>query len=191
MPKQTIEKEAILTAALDLTRENGFGVVNARSVAQKMGCSVQPIYSYCSNMEGLKEELYCKAMEFYSRFIAQRTDPSEYLPSMGAANIAFAKDEPHLFRLLFLSRSRDLSSFSDIYEWMGDPAVCASLSDTFGFNRDQAQSLYVMMIVFTHGIATMLATDSAQLSDDEIVRLMQRAYAAFLDYHKKQTEHNT
>ena len=46
MPKQTVDKNEILKIALEMTRENGFEYVNARSVAKRMGYSVQPIYSY-------------------------------------------------------------------------------------------------------------------------------------------------
>ncbi|MDE7079173.1 MAG: TetR/AcrR family transcriptional regulator, partial [Clostridia bacterium] len=72
MPKQTVDKDQILKNALQMTRENGFESVNARSVAKRMGYSVQPIYSYFNNMETLKQEVYGAAMKFYNEFIYSR-----------------------------------------------------------------------------------------------------------------------
>ena len=55
MPKRTVDKNEIIKTALEMTRENGFESVNARSVGKRMGYSVQPIYSYFRNMEALKQ----------------------------------------------------------------------------------------------------------------------------------------
>ena len=39
-----VSREDIIDAAVEVLREGGFSAVNARSVAQKLGCSTQPIY---------------------------------------------------------------------------------------------------------------------------------------------------
>ena len=91
MPKQTVDREQVLKFALQMVRESGFASVNARSVAKRMGYSVQPIYSYFSNMETLKETLYGAAMNFYHEFIYSRVEKECILESMARANVAFAK----------------------------------------------------------------------------------------------------
>ena len=48
MPKQTVDRQEILDIALQMTREDGFESVNARSVARRMGYSVQ-LVSYLAN----------------------------------------------------------------------------------------------------------------------------------------------
>ncbi len=54
MPKQRITKEMIVDAAFSLARTDGMEQVLIKNIARKLGCSVQPIYSYCENMEGLQ-----------------------------------------------------------------------------------------------------------------------------------------
>ena len=54
MPKQRITKEMVVNAAFELARQGGMEQVIVKSIAQKIGCSVQPIYSYCNNMDGLR-----------------------------------------------------------------------------------------------------------------------------------------
>ena len=53
MPKQKITKEMVVDAAFELAREGGMERVQVKPIAARLGCSVQPIYSYCRNMEGL------------------------------------------------------------------------------------------------------------------------------------------
>ena len=38
-----VTTEAVLQAAEEVLREKGFSAVNARNVAEKLGCSTQPI----------------------------------------------------------------------------------------------------------------------------------------------------
>lgn len=180
MPKQVVTQEKILNAAMEITRKSGFESVNARSVADYMGRSVQPIYSYFQNMEDLKDMLYSRAMKFYDAFILANADMSS-LESMGEANIKFAKEETNLFRLLFLTKLNCFRSFSDIYKGMGIESVARSIAAEYGMSYEQASEIYVMMIVFTHGIATMLATGGAEIQDEEIRTMLKNAYRSFVE----------
>lgn len=179
MPKQVVTQEMILNSAMDITRRNGFESVNARSVADYMGKSVQPIYSYFQNMNELKESLYNRAMQFYDAFIRTNADMSN-LESLGEANIKFAKQEPNLFRLLFLTKLNFFHSFSDIYKKMGIESVARNIAAQFGASYEDASEIYVMMIIFTHGIATMLATGGAEIKDNEIRSMLNKAFKSFI-----------
>lgn len=67
MPKQRITKEMILDVAFKLTREKGYEQVVVKNIADEMGCSVQPVYSYFNNMEGVKEHaifIYARINKF-------------------------------------------------------------------------------------------------------------------------------
>lgn len=184
MPKQVVTQEMILNSAIDITRRSGFESVNARSVSEYMGRSVQPIYSYFQNMDDLKDAIYNRAMEFYNAFIHAKADMSS-LESMGEANIKFAKQEPNLFRLLFLTKLNFFHSFSDIYNKMGIESVARNLAAELGTSYDDASQIYIMMIVFTHGIATMLATGGAEIKDEEISRMISEAFRSFVNNKRK------
>ena len=180
MPKQIVDKNEILKVALQMVRDNGYECVNARSVAKQMGYSVQPIYSYFSNMDALKEAVCGAAMQFYNEFIYSRVDQNAILESMARANVAFAKYETNLFKLLFLQKLNGLNSFNDIYEWMGDKQATRQLAEKLSLSEEKVKEVYIMLIVFTHGVATMLATGGANISDDESAAMLEKAYDAFI-----------
>ena len=180
MPKRTVDKNEIIKTALEMTRENGFESVNARSVGKRMGYSVQPIYSYFRNMEALKQAVLCAAMQFYNEFIYSRVDKAGLLESMARANVAFAKYETNLFKLLFLQKLNGLNSFDDIYEWMGDKQATKQLSEKLSLSEEKVKDVYRMLIIFTHGVATMIATGGADISDEESSAMLEKAYKAFI-----------
>ena len=62
-----ISRDAIVDAAVEVLREGGFSAVNARSVAKKLGCSTQPIYSSFQNMDELKAALRARAIALLQR----------------------------------------------------------------------------------------------------------------------------
>ena len=45
MPKQRITKEMVVDAAFEIARNDGMEQVMVKNIAEKIGCSVQPIYS--------------------------------------------------------------------------------------------------------------------------------------------------
>lgn len=50
MPKQRITKEMVVNAAFEIARKSGMEQVMVKNIADKIGCSVQPIYSYCKKI---------------------------------------------------------------------------------------------------------------------------------------------
>ena len=50
-PVQKTGKDEIINAAFDVVRKEGFGNLNARAIAKKLGVSTQPIFSNFKNME--------------------------------------------------------------------------------------------------------------------------------------------
>ena len=139
MPKQRITKQMILDVAFNLAREKGYGQVVVKNIADEIGCSVQPIYSYFENMESLKEAVIGVAMQFYNNFIYTRVQKDSILESMAKANVAFAKYETNLFKLLFLQKLNGLNSFNDIYEWMGDKQATVQLSKKLELPEDKVK----------------------------------------------------
>lgn len=67
MPKQRITKEMVVDAAFEIARKGGMEQVIVKNIAETLGCSVQPIYSYCTNMEGLRTEVGTESTAIFTR----------------------------------------------------------------------------------------------------------------------------
>ena len=101
-----ISRDAIVDAAVEVLREGGFSAVNARSVAKKLGCSTQPIYSSFQNMDELKAALRARAIALHTQRVqdslrAHEGNDTRY-SSYGMGFVKFAAEEKQLFRWLYL-----------------------------------------------------------------------------------------
>ncbi len=185
MPKQKITAEEILDVSLELIREQGYEKINARSIAQRINCSVQPIYSCFGNMEGLMQQLFLHVKKYLDRYVDAHADRSNYFESIGKCHIGFASDEKFLFRFLFQSPYIKASSMEDIYRMYSRVDVAQDISSTLGLSKEDAEKLYTHMMVYTHGIACMIAADAVHFSFEDIHAKIDFAYWSFLQNIKE------
>lgn len=177
-PKVKVTSEQIVEAALQIVRDSGFENLNARALAEKIGCSVHPIFRVYESMEGLKSEVYKEAEKLYnSKMIEAMNDADDGFQKMGLAYIEFAKNEKNLFKLLFMSDVFGGKSMLEIVgSTEGDDEVIAMLCMMTGLNAEHAKELYAGLWLTTHGIATMYATNNCRFSDAEILRLLGNSF---------------
>lgn len=70
-PKQRITREMILERSFAMFCQEGMAAVNARSVAKALNCSTQPIFSYFSGMDDLKNALDQKAHDVFEQTVSE------------------------------------------------------------------------------------------------------------------------
>lgn len=179
MPKQKITKEMIVDAAFSIARTRGSDHVLVKNIAEELNCSVQPIYSYCENMEGLRQELIKKTASFFKQYIAEHIDKSNYFRGVGNAYISLAKEEPHLYRLYFMRIRKDIHSLNDIYEKECNPQVAAYIAESLHISPQKARAFHMNMLIYTQGIALILASSGSDINAEEISAQLEQAYLAF------------
>lgn len=173
-PKVKVTKEEIIRAALDMVRENGESTINARSIANALNCSTQPIFSNFVSMEELQEQVIIAAHNLYLDFIKKEVESGKYpeYKAFGMAYIRFAKDEKELFKLLFMCdrRGKDLIPSSDFN------AAIEIIKKANGVSHQEAELMHMEMWAFVHGIGTMLATSFLDLEWDLISDMISDVY---------------
>lgn len=178
--KETITIQNILDTAFEMTREEGFANVTARKVAAKAGCSTQPIFRVYKNMDELLEAVYEQAASFFQDYYSlfPKTAKTPYA-NLGMAYIAFAREERHLFELLFVS---DNSRKKTIYELLngdaGNVEYEIQLAQLSGC--PDPEDLFMKMWIFIHGAACMSLADNYDLSDVQTLDLLECTYNAFV-----------
>lgn len=168
-PKAKISKDSIIEKAFELTRLYGFEKITARALANELNCSTQPIFYAFRNMEDLKKEVYLKTRSFFDTNMMQPpADPeTPFFLSMGITYVKLAQEEKNLFRLLCMSDSFQLNSLYDLAEQVPIPID---------------PDVFVKTWIFTHGIATIVSTNSTNISIEEIKLLLMEASASFHSY---------
>lgn len=174
-PKYKFTKEQITAAALETAKEKGMSGVTAREVARRLDSSSKVIFGLFENMNELMQSVIAAAEKDYRRYIEEDMKSGIYPPykASGMAYIRFAKEEPELFKLLFM---RDRTEESDDAGFGNYDYIIEIIMSANGFSREKAELLHLEMWIFTHGIATMSATSYLTFDIEMISRMMTDAY---------------
>lgn len=103
MPKiSTITKEIVLDAAFEVARTSGFSSLSARSIAQHIGCSTQPIYWVYDNMELLRRDVVQRAIDYLNNIISAYHQTGKPFADLGLGYIYVAHKEALLFKAIYM-----------------------------------------------------------------------------------------
>ncbi len=171
-PIQRFTHDDVINAAYELIRREGPSAFNARSVAKELGSSTQPIFRLFSGMDELRAEVIRKADADFCNLSKQMAAGSDcpYL-KVCMSYLHFAKDEPQLFRLLFMrDRVSDGSCMREYSHSWGIPVI----QESFGVSKETAIALYSRTFFYVHGLAVCLATKYIACLDDEQMEKLLR-----------------
>lgn len=182
-PKAKIAKNMILNTVLDITRETGFESVNARSIASKLQCSTRPIFTCYENMDELKKAFLDYAFEFYNQYVIEYSNSvnvSSYLV-LPLSYIDFAKEETHLFKLLFINdMDLDMVNTMDFYKEVGNEKKAKIFSDEIGVELEHAKKIFLDLFFYTHGIAVLTATEKLSLDRNSVEKMVRNILSALI-----------
>lgn len=181
-PKVKITKPMILNAVLKITQETGFENVNARSIANKLQCSTRPMFTCYENMEELKKDFLDFAFEYYNQYVANYNTSMKVKPYLllPLSYIAFAKEETHLFKLLFID-DMDLNMViaNDFYKEIGNVEKAKAFSKMIGVELERAKKIFLDLFLYSHGIAVLTATGKMSLDSDDVEKMLLNFLSAF------------
>ncbi|MBQ7887523.1 MAG: TetR/AcrR family transcriptional regulator [Clostridia bacterium] len=173
-PKQRITREMILEKSFEMFCREGMEVVNARSVAKTLNCSTQPIFSYFSGMEDLKNALEEKAKELFENALKVEDQPGDPMINICCAYTRFAAEQPCLFTHLFMINKDD-----PLYPFISHEARQALVereAEYNGLSYEQASKVFVQMSVYGHGLAAVRAAHKAEFSAEEMAKMIANTH---------------
>ena len=179
-PKYKFTKDEIISAAFELTRENGPENLTARAVAAKLGSSPKVIFGSFKNMDELRNEVINAAGKFASEQMFSAMKEGKYPPykAAGMAYIQFARGESRLFRLLYMrDRSEDEISGNEEEERESCRPMTELIQKNTGLDEENAYLLHLEMWIFVHGIASMIATSFLKWDENFISRALTDSYS--------------
>lgn len=178
--KETITMQMILDTAFAMTREEGFANVTARKVAAKAGCSTQPIFRVYKNMDELWNAVYSRAADFFRDYygLYPRIGKAPFV-NLGMAYISFAREEKHLFELLFVSSGQARKSMYEILNGNSGNVVY-EINQAAAQGCSDPSDMFMKMWIFIHGAACMTLTGDYDLTEVQTRELLENSYQSFL-----------
>ncbi len=177
-PKEKVSKVRVSDTAFEMTREYGFSSVTARKLAERLGCSTQPIFRAYENMDELRTDLFYMSTDYFlEKLSAKKTRSLTYM-GLAMTYIEFAKNEKNLFELI---ASVDDFGTQTITEFLKSEEGSALLDKvSSGDLPDKKRvELFTMFWMFVHGMASLIAGNRVEFSDRQIKTYITKAYEGF------------
>ena len=102
-PKLKITEKMILDTAFSIVRMEGEEKLTVRRIAEKPGCSTQPVLYHFRSVEEIRSAVYEMADVHHSSFLKEIQEDCDHpLLSIGLHYIRFAVKETELFRFFLM-----------------------------------------------------------------------------------------
>lgn len=176
-PKAKFTKQQITEAGLEIIRTEGMENLTARALGKKLGSSSCPIFTVFHNMEEVQKEILEAARKKYNEYTLNGLAQTPAFKGTGEQYIKFAKDEPKLFQLLFMSEKFDTLSVDErlsLDTYYKD--IISSIQNQYQLSERSANKLYQHLWIYTHGIATLIATKVCVFTDKEISDMLTESF---------------
>ena len=187
-PKTKIHKELIVNTAYEMTKTNGIDSVTAKAIAKQLNCSIQPVYWVFDTMDNLRKAIMQEAIKEYGKYLLTEIPNLSKYQAAGWNYIRFAREQPNLFKLLFMTERQSDTPIAESDLDENKEYLISLIKNDYDLNDKIANDLYVRLWLFSHGVATMIATKTVSLSDNEIGKMLMDVLNGLLQVIKKDND---
>ena len=167
-PKAKHTREEMVSVALGIVRRKGIGALTAREMASALGTSTQPVFTCFHSMGALHEEVREAAKQRYREYMERGL--ASPIPNLGVGQqaIRFAREEPELFKLLFLTKPEKSNEGAAEMIALSQEIVRSSIMSTYNMDAYTADCYLRDLLLVGLGFSTLIVTDDCPYSDREM-----------------------
>ena len=175
-PKVKTTKEMVINAAFEITKASGIEAVNAKSVANYLNCSTQPVMYNFATVEELKLTVFDKAFAYMKeQVVFPKGKRSKYpMREVGLDYISFARSNPNLFQLLFESSYSERCPVDDLGVDLDFQPVIEAFAEFLNTSVEEARAEWLIRYFMVHGIACRIVNQKVDYSDEQLLEFMVR-----------------
>ena len=179
-PKEKVSKVKVSDTAFEMTREYGFSSVTARKLAERLGCSTQPIFRAYENMDELRTDLFYMSTDFFIEYMLSKKGRSPAYLGLALSYIEFAKEEKNLFELIASVDDFGTQTITEFLKSDEGSQLLKKVSGSYETSVDQKRDLFTMFWMFVHGMAALIVGNRVDFTDREIKGYITKAYEGFV-----------
>ena len=183
-PRVKFTKEEIVEAALRVTRGGGIDSLTARSLAAELGASTRPMFTYFETVDELKHEVHEAAKGIYKTYIERGlAEPVPFL-GVGQNTIRFAREEPELFRLLFLQKPDGADGGAAEALAFSQDLVRDSIMGIYKMDAYEADCYYRNLWLIAFSFCAMIAAGECPYTDEQMSAMFTEVSLAVCKAYK-------
>ena len=181
-PKAKFTKEEIIETALKIVKTDGMEALTSRELGARLGSSARPVFTVFKNMDEVWQAVMEAAKTLYREYVKKGLTAERPFKGVGMQYILFSVDEPRLFQLLFMTDQPQIPDLSGVLPLIEESyqEILLSIQDDYGINKTLAEKLYRHLWIYTHGIATLCATQMCRFTGAEISSMITEVCTSLL-----------
>ncbi|MCR5119180.1 MAG: WHG domain-containing protein [Lachnospiraceae bacterium] len=175
-PKVKVTKKMVADASFELIRSAGHEKLNARTIAEYLGCSTQPVLYSFKTVDEIREAAYDIADSFHTEFIMPDERDENPMLALGLNYVRFAQEEKNLFRFLFQT---DKFGGKDVSALMSDPGLSEILKIMavgLKVDKKKAREMFMTFFCVAHGLASLLANNSMKYDEKQCKKMLENVF---------------
>lgn len=181
-PKARFTREQIIKAALGVVSEKGAQALTAKELSAALGTSTTPIFTVFNSMQEVGDAVMLAAMERFDEYAHKAAHITPVFKQIGMQMIMFAKEEPKLYQLIYMSSGGEAHTFDEIYSRLGTVAdECLDvLQKDYDLSKENAKALFEHVWIHTFGIGALCATGMCDFPHEQIADMLTRDFTAMM-----------
>lgn len=183
-PKVRVSEDMIASAAYEIIRKNGYDNLNARTIAEFLGCSTQPVLYHFKSVDEIREAAYEIADRYHSSFIMPKETDENPLLSLGINYVRFGYEEKNLFQFLFQTNKFGDMNIAAILDTPETVGMIGIIADSIGCAFHEAKEVFLTFFCSVHGLASLLANNSMDYDEEQCVQMLENIFYGVLAIKK-------
>ena len=179
-PKVRITREMVVDASVEIIRQRGHENLNARTIAEYLKCSTQPVLYNYRTVDEIREAAYEAADAYHTAFIMPSQTDQDPMLALGMNYVRFGHEEKNLFRFLFQT---DKFGGMDVAALMGDPAlagIIGVMAEGLGCGEREAREMFLTFFCIAHGMASLMANNSMEYDAELCGKMLENVFNGML-----------
>ena len=183
-PKVKVTKQMVADASFEVVRAKGHENLNARTIAEYLGCSTQPVLYSFKTVDEIREAAYEIADGYHTSYIMPKETDENPMLALGLNYVRFGHKEKNLFRFLFQT---DQFGGKDINALMSGPELAGSLgvmAKGLQVEPEQAGEMFLTFFCAAHGLASLLANNSMEYDEEQCRKMLEGVFFGMIASRK-------
>ena len=171
-PRKKFTREEMIAAGLRIVRARGIEALTAKAMSIELNTSTQPVFTCFGTMDVLRSEVRAAAQAIYDGYAMAGLRQEVPMLGYGMQYIRFAREEPQLYRLLFLTAPETCSS--GVMEAMrhSGQTIVPIMAQVYRISEQDAIVYFRSMWLAVHSLSTLIVTGSCPYTDAQIRQML-------------------
>ena len=179
-PKVKVTREMVAEAAFEVVRASGHEALNTRAIAERLGCSTQPVLYSFRTVDEIRAAAYEIADGYHTSFIMPKGSEEDPMLALGLNYVRFGYEEKNLFRFLFQT---DKFGGMDVDALLSDPnlaGILGVMAKGMSCGIGEAREMFLTFFCAAHGLASLLANNSMQYDEQQCRKMLENVFYGML-----------